>query len=253
MMDSQFLLFVVAVCVCKEVDHMTEYPVESSLGAAVDLEKRKQIRVLYVDDEPGQLKMTEQCLKMQGQFLVDSVQSAEEAFRRLEKTKYDVIVSDYQMSRKGRSKFLRELRKSGSRIPFIMFSGNSKKEVAIEALNLGASQYLDKTDDPETVYGELAHSIREAVEIKEVETKLRDSEEKFRKIFDSANDYMIYLDTSGKILDINENTLKAFAGSKEDVVGKRFTDLDIFPADMSTFWEMFPKLLKGEIDRKSVV
>ncbi len=82
-MDSQFLLFVVASYIRKEVDLMTEYPVESSIGVAVDLEKRKQIRVLHVDDEPGPLKTTEQYLKMQGQFHSRQCAIRRRSFRKI--------------------------------------------------------------------------------------------------------------------------------------------------------------------------
>jgi len=52
---------------------------------------------LHVDDDPNFLKVTKQSLEMQGIFAVDTASSVNEALEKLEKTDYDVAVSDYQM------------------------------------------------------------------------------------------------------------------------------------------------------------
>ena len=73
--------------------------------------------------------------------------------------------------------FLKELRDSGNDIPFVIFTGKGREEVAIQALNLGADQYLNKGGTPETVYGELAHSIRKIVGSDRAEEAFKKSEE----------------------------------------------------------------------------
>ena len=55
---------------------------------------------MHVDDDPTFLKVTKQSLEMQGKFEVDAVSSVNEALEKLEKTDYDVAVSDYQMPAK---------------------------------------------------------------------------------------------------------------------------------------------------------
>lgn len=72
---------------------------------------------------------------------------------------------------------MKELRENGNDIPFIMFTGKGREEVAIRALNLGADLYFNKVGDPETVYGELAHGIHQAVEIKRAEMEIWRREE----------------------------------------------------------------------------
>lgn len=60
---------------------------------------------------------------------------------------------------------------------------------------------------------------------------VRASEEKFRTIFESANDGFIYLDASGTILDINGKLESMFQRRRDEVVGKKFSDLDFLRAD----------------------
>jgi len=112
------------------------------------------------------LKIAKQCLEIQGAFQVDTASTVEEAIGRMEKEDYDVIVSDYQMPGKDGLEFLREVRQNGNTIPFVIFTGKGREEVAMKALKLGADQYLNKNGDPETVFAELAYAVRRAAERK---------------------------------------------------------------------------------------
>jgi PAS domain S-box-containing protein len=182
---------------------------------------------LHVDDELGLLKVAKQCLELQGPFQVDTASSVEEARAKLEKERYDAVVSDYQMPGKDGLEFLKELRENGNRTPFIMFTGKGREEVAIRALNLGANQYLNKTGETETVYTELAHSITELAKTRKAEQELLDSEERFRNLFEKSNDGLVFVDLSGRILDINQKLVHMAERTKEDVVGKSFLELGL--------------------------
>jgi len=143
---------------------MNESTADSSIEVVTNPTEKGPTRVLHVDDEVGFLKAAKQCLELQGSFHVDTVSSVEEAMERMKEKTFDVIVSDYVMPEKDGLEFLKELRDSGNNIPFIMFTGKGREEVAIKALNYGADQYVNKTGDPKTVYTELANNIRRAVE-----------------------------------------------------------------------------------------
>jgi len=84
-----------------------------------------------------------------------------------------VIVSDYQMPIKDGLDFLKELQDINCNIPFILFTGKGKEEVVIEALNLGADYYINKLGKPETVYGELRHTIIDLVNQKKIKDNLK--------------------------------------------------------------------------------
>ena len=118
------------------------------------------IHILYVDNEAGLLKAAKSILEMQDSFHVETASSVEEAMKKMETKTFDVIVCDYVMPAKDGLEFLKELRDSGNSIPFIIFTGKGREEVAIEALNRGADQYINKIGKTEAVYSELAHSIR---------------------------------------------------------------------------------------------
>jgi PAS domain S-box-containing protein len=66
------------------------------------------------------------------------------------------------------------------------------------------------------------------IQRKRAEEALRKSEEKSMNLFDNVNDAMIYLDGSGRILDVNRRTLEVFGGKREELKGKQFTEIGIF-------------------------
>ena len=136
------------------------------------------ICVLHVDDDPSILEISKQILTdIDGRFEVDHACCVDEAFKKLLDGQYDVVVSDYDMPKKDGLQFLKELRGLGKEIPFILFTGKGREEVAMTALNLGADGYFNKQGAPETVYGELAHGIRQSIQRKESKEALRETKE----------------------------------------------------------------------------
>ena len=106
----------------------------------------------------------------------------DEGLRKLNNGNYDVVVSDYEMPQKDGLQFLKELREQKYEIPFILFTGKGREEVAIKALNLGADAYINKQGNPETVYGELAHSIKLFIESNKTKIEFQEQNIRFTKL-----------------------------------------------------------------------
>jgi DNA-binding response OmpR family regulator len=118
------------------------------------------IRVLHVDDDPSVQEITKlMLLDLNSSFEIDWADCVDEGLKKLANGTYDVVVSDYEMPQKNGLEFLKELRFQKNEIPFILFTGKGREEVAIQALNLGANGYYNKQGSPETVYGELTYGI----------------------------------------------------------------------------------------------
>ena len=97
------------------------------------------VHVLHVDDDEMFLDVSKEILQSDNIFEVTSVLSVDEATNKLADKQYDVVVSDYEMPNKDGLVFLRELREHQNQVPFILFTGKSREEVTIKALNLGAN------------------------------------------------------------------------------------------------------------------
>ncbi len=133
------------------------------------------MRVLFVDDEPEILKQAEIFLKEQDErFDIDTVNSGEKAIEKLKNEDYEAVVADYKLSGMDGIELLRKFRKKEENKPFIILTGRGREKVAMNALNLGADRYLQKKDDPEDQYEELAESI-----VREVKNYRAREREKF--------------------------------------------------------------------------
>lgn len=112
-----------------------------------------------VDDERSFLELSKLMLEKESFMRLDCVESAREAFEKLEEAEYDVIVADYSMPGMNGIEFLKGLRAREDDTPFIMFTGKGREEVAREALNSGADLYIQKGTDLKAQFAELTMMI----------------------------------------------------------------------------------------------
>ena len=199
---------------------MAKSDLEAPIQVVVCLNEKESIRVLHVDDEAGFLKVTKECLEEEGPFKVDTALSVDEALNKMKEKEYDAVVSDYRMPGKDGLEFLKQLRKRGNNIPFVIFTGKGREEVAIKALNMGADRYLNKTGAPETVYCELAHAIRQAVDRRSTQIESFKREAKLNAILESSPEAITVTDLDGNVTECNQTAVDMYCGqSKEDLVG----------------------------------
>ncbi len=204
------------------------------------------MRVLHVDDDAGLLEVAKEILMMEGNLEVAVALSVDEAFRKMRESSFDVVVSDYEMPQKDGLEFLKELREEKKDIPFIIFTGKGREEVAMKALNLGADGYYNKQGSPETVYGELAHAIFSLVENKKTEEALCRSEEKYQGLFDSTLDGIIVSDAKGVVMSANPAAaLMLGYENAAELVNLPASTLYVNPADRQVLFDFLTK--KGAV------
>jgi PAS domain S-box-containing protein len=121
------------------------------------------ISVLYVDDERSLLDIGKLFLEKGGDMQVETLTSATEALQVIREHPFDAIISDYQMPDMDGLSFLKELRKQGEQVPFVLFTGRGREEVVIEALNYGADFYLQKGGNATPQFAELRNMLQTAI------------------------------------------------------------------------------------------
>ena len=161
------------------------------------------ISVLLIEDDRNLLGITRDYLAKKGLISVHTATSAAEALELLKTRNYDVIVSDYRMPDMDGLELLKNLRASGNEIPFIMFTGRSREQVVIEALNNGADFYLQKGDEPKTQFIELENMIIQASARKRAEDSLRESIRRLSDIISFLPDATLAIDRGGNLIAWN--------------------------------------------------
>jgi signal transduction histidine kinase len=102
------------------------------------------LHLLLVEDNPDDAKLVLHELKRAGFEPIAQRVDTEAAFLQSLHGNIDFILSDYSMPEFGGLRALELLKKSGLEIPFILISGTIGEEIAVEAIKLGAADYLLK-------------------------------------------------------------------------------------------------------------
>ena len=131
------------------------------------------ISVLYADDESLLLDVTKTYLDRTGEFCVTTANSGPSALDLLATTQFDAVISDYQMPVMDGIELLKHVRAASPNLPFIMFTGKGREEIAIEAFENGADFYIQKGGAPKPQFKELAHKIKSAVGRRQAEDTVK--------------------------------------------------------------------------------
>lgn len=187
------------------------------------------LHVLYIDDEPDLLEICKVFLEDRGEFTIDTATSAREGLDRLEKTKFDVVICDYQMPGMDGITLLKTLRSQGSTLPFILFTGRGREDIVIQALNYGADFYIQKGGNPETLFVELAHIIQQVVGRRRADEQLREMNIYLTNLITYAGNPIVTWDVNSKITRFNRAFEKLTGFAETNVLGYDFDIL--FPED----------------------
>lgn len=104
------------------------------------------LQILIVDDQQSIRELTRHCLKQLGCNQVTSAKSGEEALDALGKTKFDLIISDWNMDGISGLDLLTKIRGNPviKALPFIMATGQKDKALVMAAKEAGANNYIVK-------------------------------------------------------------------------------------------------------------
>jgi PAS domain S-box-containing protein len=203
-----------------------------------------RIQVLCVDNESSLLEMEKVFLEQSGELSVDTVISAPAALDNLNKKNYDAIVSNYQMPEMDGIEFLKKVRAANKNIPFIIFTGRSREEIVIEALNNGATFYLQKAGDPDTLYKELIHVIRQAVQMRRTLTAFSEQEQRYHDL-QNANDLIQSVAPDGHFLFVNKKWLDTLGYQEHELPNLTIFDV-IDEESLKHCMEIFQRVISGE-------
>jgi DNA-binding NtrC family response regulator len=105
-------------------------------------------RILIVDDEEIVIKS---CLRILAgdEFQVESVQDGREALKKIEENPYDVVILDIMMPNIDGLEVLRRVKETHPNVDVIMITGLSQVDTAVQAMKLGAFDYISKPFEPD--------------------------------------------------------------------------------------------------------
>jgi len=115
--------------------------------------------VLIVDDEINVCKSIERAIQCE-EFEVERVLSGEEALDKIKDKLYDLVIADLMMPGIGGIDLLRSIRASFPEINVIMVTGYPTIKTAVQAIKIGAFDYIPKPFTPEQLRSVVARCFK---------------------------------------------------------------------------------------------
>ena len=189
------------------------------------------VRILYMEDDPGLARLFQKRLERVG-YTVDLARDGEEGLAMYEAGSYDVVAVDQQMPIHTGLEVIRRLASRGPLPPLIVITGTGSEQIAVEAMKLGARDYVVK--DTDGGYLELLPAVIEQIlqqqqlveEREEALKALQESEARYRGLFDGVPVGLYRLTPEGEFLDANPALVEMLGyPDREALLGARAAEL----------------------------
>jgi len=173
------------------------------------------IRILLIEDNPADVTLINEILKEArlGRFDLVTADRLSKCPHLIEVSAPDVILLDLGLPDSKGLDTIRRVSAWKLSIPVIVLTGLTDDLIGLEAVKLGAQDYLVKDEvDPSG----LDKSIRYAIERKKSFQALRESEERYSRLFHNNHAIMLLIDgETGRILDANASAAQFYGYPRE--------------------------------------
>lgn len=183
------------------------------------------LRILNLEDNEDDAELNQAMLSARWpQCELTRVDAREDFIAALERGEVDLILSDYTMPGFSGQEALALARAKRPEVPFLFVSGTIGEDAAIEALKNGATDYVLKHRLMRLIPA-ADRALREAAERAEcerAERAMRESEYKYRQLFECLGDVAFLADEqTGKIIDTNRRAELTLGCSRGEILGRR--------------------------------
>jgi PAS domain S-box-containing protein len=183
----------------------------------------EKIKVLLVDDNPGDVRLIQEMLKAAGagQYELAIAGTLDGAIASLFKGSFDAVLLDLNLPDSSGLATMRGIQGNAQNTALVVITGLNDDAVALGTLKIGAEDFLVKGefDGPR-----LVRSLKYAIERKRAEEELRKSEEKHRLLFETMAQGVVYQDADGKIISANQAAERILGLTLDQMQGR--TSLD---------------------------
>ncbi|WP_339861174.1 response regulator [Thalassospira alkalitolerans] len=213
-----------------------------------------RFRILLVEDNPGDAFLVKTLLEETGeQFVIEHRSDLASAMKLLNSSasngQFDVVLLDLTLPDSSGVETISRVRSCLNSAPVVVLTGHKDEELAFEALQHGAEDYLTKEfPDGRTI----RRSIRYAIERSRADQALKESEERYRKLVELAPELISVL-SGEEIAYINQQGVEILQGNdSSDLVGRSFMDM-VHPDSREIMGEYIDRYAGGYTGRADFV
>jgi DNA-binding NtrC family response regulator len=118
----------------------------------------KKQKALVIDDEQVVLDSVNKILKDEN-YEVDVTLSGREGLNWAIQKKYDIVLTDIRMPDIGGMRVLRDIKRAKPSLPVVMITGYASVQSSVQAMKLGAADYIEKPFTPEQLINAVASAL----------------------------------------------------------------------------------------------
>jgi diguanylate cyclase (GGDEF)-like protein/PAS domain S-box-containing protein len=188
------------------------------------------IQVLIVDVDEERVEALRSLLEetAAAAFDVACVRDLGQAVSALCTDRFDAVLTDLALPDSTGLPTLAILLTYADSTPVIVLSEHAEDPTPLRALQHGAADLLPRDQLYETP---VVRTIRFAVERYQAELALRESEQRYRTLFQQSRDAIYMADGEGRIVEVNRAALELLGYRAEEMVGRRIASLYADPMD----------------------
>ena len=149
----------------------------------------RPMKIVIVDDEPDMRESISQWLVLSG-FEVEACGSAEEVLKQIAPDWPGVVITDMRMPGMDGMTFLKRLMGIDSALPVIMITGHGDVPMAVEAMRIGAMDFVEKPFNPDRLnelVKKAAHTRRMTLDNRALRRDLSDGQQVMSKLLGSSD------------------------------------------------------------------
>ncbi|MCK5707354.1 MAG: response regulator [Candidatus Aureabacteria bacterium] len=195
----------------------------------------KPIQILLVEDSNLDARILRKLLTDAKNIEVNitHVISLKEAIEILKNNNFDIVLLDFVLPDASGIEAFIWLYAQSPEIPIIVLTGLDDEQLAVKAIRKGAQDYLVKGSVDSN---HLVHSIQYSIERHRLEIALKESEKKYCRIIETANDAIITADAeTGFIIDANRKAEELLGIPLDNIIGMHHTG--IHPKEEELFYK----------------
>jgi len=222
---------------------------------------KTNLRILHLEDNRFDGELVKEILSAQSLVReIVRVDNAADFASALNDGQFDLILSDFTLPSYNGLEALGLAKQKQPNAPFIFVSGTIEEELAVESLKQGAADYVFKNRLSRLgpVVCRALKSVEEQAESRRAEEAMRQSEHKYRQVFETMSDAAFLTDpASGRIVDANKQAELLLQRPRSEIIGSnhsRFHSPEKFPpycaALNSALAQCAPLDVESEIVRK---